>query len=88
MVVADDDVREWGTQDWAEKSAAYSEQGYVPISMKNDFLQIYPETVTRADTQYTEIESDAPDNSNIIQFEEEKNEDTPADDADEADGAA
>ena len=53
MVVADDDVREWGKQDWAEKSAAYTEQGYVPVSMKNDFLMIYPESVTRAREQYT-----------------------------------
>ncbi|MCR5748089.1 MAG: haloacid dehalogenase-like hydrolase [Lachnospiraceae bacterium] len=58
MVVADDDVREWGTQDWAEKSASYSEQGYIPVSMKNDFLQIYPETVNRADEQYTETEEE------------------------------
>ena len=56
MVVADDDVREWGKQDWAEKSAQYKEQGYVPISMKNDFLKIYPESVERADQQYVESE--------------------------------
>ena len=53
MVVADDDVREWGTQNWDEKSAQYEAQGYVPISMKNDFTEIYPESVTRSDTQYT-----------------------------------
>ena len=74
MVVADDDVREWGTQNWDEKSAQYAEQGYVPISMKNDFLEIYPETVTRADVQYIEndndIESDQAADSNIIQFPE------------------
>lgn len=52
MIVADDDVREWGTQNWEEKSAGYKEQGYVPISMKNDFAEIYPESITRADTQY------------------------------------
>ena len=56
MVVADDDVREWGTQDWDEKSAAYTEQGYVPISMKNDFVRIYPDTVMRSDEQYVEQE--------------------------------
>ncbi len=56
MVVADDDVREWGTQNWEEKSAAYKEQGFVPISMKNDFLEIYPESITRADQQYIETE--------------------------------
>lgn len=61
MVVADDDVREWGTQDWAEKSAEYSEQGYVPVSMKNDFLKIYPDTVKRSDEQYTEPEKEVDD---------------------------
>ena len=53
MVVADDDVREWGTQNWEEKSEEYKEQGYIPISMKNDFAKIYPEPITRSDTQYT-----------------------------------
>ena len=57
MVVADDNVREWGTQNWEEKSAQYEEQGYVPISMKNDFAEIYPEPISRADTQYTEPET-------------------------------
>ena len=70
MVVADDDVREWGTQDWTEKSAQYKEQGYIPISMKNDFAMIYPESISRADTQYTEPEEfkEAADAGNIIQF--------------------
>ncbi len=90
MVVADDDVREWGKQDWAEKSAAYAEQGYVPISMKNDFADIYPDTISRADTQYTapektEIkEEEKPDeaassDSNIVQFEAKKSEDASSD---------
>ncbi len=57
MLVADDDVREWGTQDWDERSAAYSELGYVPVSMKNDFLKIYPDTITRSDVQYVEKET-------------------------------
>ncbi|MBP5261750.1 MAG: haloacid dehalogenase-like hydrolase [Clostridiales bacterium] len=52
MIVADDDVREWGTQDWAEKSDEYGAMGYVPVSMRNDFAQIYPEGITRADVQY------------------------------------
>ena len=59
MVVADDDVREWGTQDWTEKSEQYKEQGYVPISMKNDFLKIYPDTIEKSDTQYVEPEEEA-----------------------------
>jgi len=59
MIVADDDVREWGTQNWEEKSAQYKEQGYVPVSMKTDFAEIYPETITKADKQYTEPETNA-----------------------------
>ena len=59
MVVADDDVREWGTQNWEEKSAQYEEQGYVPISMKNDFLMIYPESTEKADQQFVEPEAEA-----------------------------
>ncbi len=58
MVVADDDIREWGTQDWAEKSAAYAEQGYVPVSMKNDFLKIYPDTIKKSNEQYVEPEEE------------------------------
>ena len=34
----------------------YIEKGYVPISMKNDFLKIYPDTIKRSDIQYTEPE--------------------------------
>lgn len=74
MVVADDDVREWGKQDWTEKSAQYKEQGYVPISMKNDFLKIYPEPIERAEVQYIEPETETDDadgeaaQNNIIQF--------------------
>lgn len=54
MVVADDDVREWGKQDWETKSADYMAMGYVPISMKNDFAQIYEEGITPASQQYQE----------------------------------
>ena len=57
-VVADDDVREWGKQDWAEKSAQYRDQGYVPISMKNDFLKIYPDTIQRSETRYVEPDAE------------------------------
>ncbi len=60
MVVADDDVREWGKQNWEEKSADYAEMGYVPVSMKNDFLEIYPDPIKRADIQYVES-AGAPD---------------------------
>ena len=54
MIVADDSVREWGTQDWAEKSEKYSAEGYIPVSMENDFAQIYPEPITKAAEQYHE----------------------------------
>ena len=51
-------VREIKTlcQNCEEKSAQYKEQGYVPISMKNDFLEIYPDPIKRADEQYIEEE--------------------------------
>ena len=52
MVVADDTQREWGKQDWNEKSAEYREKGYIPISMKNDFLEIYEDGITKSDQQY------------------------------------
>lgn len=52
MVVADDTEREWGPQNWEEKSAEYIEMGYTPVSMKNDFAQIYPDGVTKAPAQY------------------------------------
>ena len=54
MVVADDDVREWGTQDWETKSADWAAKGYVPISMKNDFAAIYPEGMKKAEEQFHE----------------------------------
>ena len=56
MVVADDDVREWGKQDWNEKSEEYRSMGYIPVSMKNDFATIYKEGVTISDRQYDPAE--------------------------------
>ena len=56
MVVADDNVREWGRQDWTEKSAEYISKGYIPISMKTDFARIYPEGIMPAAEQFTEPE--------------------------------
>ena len=53
MIVADDNVREWGAQDWAGKSADYSAKGFIPVSMKEDFAQIYPDGITKAEQQYT-----------------------------------
>ena len=56
MVVADDNEREWGTQDWDTKSAEYEEKGYIPISMKNDFAQIYEDGIVKAPEQFVEPE--------------------------------
>ncbi len=61
MVVADDAVREWGKQDWAEKSAEYIAKGYIPISMKNDFAKIYNDGITPAEQQYTPMDYDEMD---------------------------
>ena len=52
MIVADDSEREWGTQDWEAKSADYLAKGFIPISMKTDFAQIYPDGITKAAEQY------------------------------------
>ena len=61
MVVADDDVREWGTQNWETKSADYMARGYIPISMKNDFARIYADGISRASEQYREpVGTDVP----------------------------
>ncbi len=57
MVVADDSEREWGTQDWEAKSADYIAKGFIPISMKNDFAKIYPDSITKAAEQYTPTET-------------------------------
>ena len=56
MIVADDNTREWGTQNWEEKSAEYSAEGFIPVSMQNDFTQIYKEGITKASEQYQERE--------------------------------
>ena len=52
MVVADDSEREWGKQDFEKKSAEYKAKGYIPISMKNDFAEIYSDNITKAEKQY------------------------------------
>ena len=59
MVVADDTEREWGPQNWDEKSAEYREKGYVPVSMKNDFAEIYESGITKAESQYTPLETES-----------------------------
>jgi len=56
MIVADDSEREWGTQDWAAKSADYTAKGFIPISMKSDFAKIYPDGITKAEQQYVPFE--------------------------------
>ena len=52
MIVADDDEREWGTQNWEEKAEENRAAGYIPISMKRDFAQIYKDGISKAAQQY------------------------------------
>lgn len=52
MIVADDDEREWGTQNWEEKSEENRAAGYIPVSMKRDFAQIYKDGITKGAQQY------------------------------------
>ena len=52
MIIADDNVREWGTQDYEAKSADYISKGFIPISMKSDFAKIYADGITKAAEQY------------------------------------
>ncbi len=59
MIVADDNVREWGAQDFAKKSLEYSAKGYTPVSMKNDFAKIYEDGITKAAEQYRPREAGA-----------------------------
>ena len=48
MVLADDDVREWGDPgDAAEKKASYEAMGIGTISMRDDFLTIYGNGVAK-----------------------------------------
>ena len=56
MIIADDDVREWGTSDWDKKSAEYSAMGYTPVSMRNDFAKIYPDGISKAESQYVQAD--------------------------------
>ncbi len=51
MIVADDPERNWVNQDWAKKSEDYQAQGFKPVSMKNEFVQIYQDGITLAETQ-------------------------------------
>lgn len=87
MVVADDDVREWGKQNWEEKSADYAEMGYVPVSMKKDFLEIYPDPIKRADIQYVEP-AGAPDTGAGDSLNQDDAADTGAGDSQNQDDAA
>jgi phosphoserine phosphatase len=52
MLVADDDEREWGTMNWEEEAEKNRAAGYIPISMKRDFAQIYKDGITKAAQQY------------------------------------
>ena len=66
MVVADDAEREWGTQDWAEKSEEYAAQGYIPISMKSDFARIYSDLISKAEVQYQPAGADGIDYAEVF----------------------
>lgn len=57
MVVADDADRDWGTEDWAKKSQDSIGMGYTPISMKNEFLQIYKDGIEKGPKQFIEKDS-------------------------------
>ena len=63
MIVADDNTREWGTQDWSKKSKENTENGYTSISMKNDFKKIYPEIIRKAPRQYYDVAPERYDNN-------------------------
>ena len=52
MIIADDNEREWGTKNWGQESQKNIDMGYTPISMKNEFRQIYREGVKKAPQQY------------------------------------
>ena len=56
IIVADDEFREWGTQDWETKSADYAAKGFILVSMKMDLAAIYPEGITKASEQFRERE--------------------------------
>lgn len=52
VIIADDTEREWGPDDWDKKSAQCIEKNYIPVSMKNDFAQIYEKGVEKGEKQY------------------------------------
>ena len=72
MVVADDSEREWGTQDWSEKSEEYTAMGYIPVSMKDDFAQIYPEQISKAEAQYLSPEAETEEGTEATAEADEK----------------
>ncbi|MCR4605604.1 MAG: haloacid dehalogenase-like hydrolase [Eubacterium sp.] len=49
MIVADDGERDWPGYDWDKKSAEYAGMGYHPVSMKQEFKQIYKDGVEKGD---------------------------------------
>ena len=70
MIVADDTEREWGMQSWEEKSEEYIGMGYIPVSMKDDFAQIYPEGITKAETQYEGAEEEEEEAAAAVDYAE------------------
>ena len=72
MVVADDPFREGGKQDWDTKSEEYRKKGYVPISMRTDFAQIYEEGITKSSEQYREEDWQVTPSEETVPAEEEE----------------
>ncbi|MBR6229114.1 MAG: haloacid dehalogenase-like hydrolase [Eubacterium sp.] len=51
MLIADDNVRDWPNQDFAEKSAEFGAMGFHCISTKNEFKQMYIDGVEKGASQ-------------------------------------
>ena len=48
MIINDDTDRDWAGEDWEENSEKYSAMGYQPVSIKNEFKNLYKEGIEKA----------------------------------------
>ena len=48
MIINDDTDRDWSGEDWEENSKKYSDMGYQPVSIKNEFKNLYKEGIEKA----------------------------------------
>ena len=48
MIINDDTDRDWAGEDWEENSKKYSDMGYQPVSIKNEFKNLYKEGIEKA----------------------------------------